>query len=295
MADGKSVLAVIRAARPTFRNNHDKLAFLVHASFLASGHVLTATGPSADDSFTSPSTDEVGIDHWNELEDNYVFVYINPEKGSKKVLVKCLVMGNKLVVDALAQGASEPVHLEIDVGQYIGEGSTSNYSTQFKNLDKLVKSLDTEILSKLNVSPKPSSLETGERSRRNINDCGVGIYEPTGPQPHPSGVVLPPVDPGGISDLFPGSGAGMYPRRDPGTGGSMLIGPNDPRWFGGGIGGQPGFLGGQPGVPPGARFDPYGPPGVPGFEPNRFARNPPRRGGGNHPDLEHFPGGSDFI
>jgi len=26
------------------------------------------------------------------------------------------------------------------------------------------------------------------------------------------------------------------------------------------------------GVPPGARFDPYGPPGVPGFEPNRFAR-----------------------
>lgn len=58
--------------------------------------------------------DEVGIDHWNELEDNYVFVYINPEKGSKKVLVKCLVMGNKLVVDALAQGASEPVHLEIE-------------------------------------------------------------------------------------------------------------------------------------------------------------------------------------
>ena len=26
------------------------------------------------------------------------------------------------------------------------------------------------------------------------------------------------------------------------------------------------------GVPQGARFDPYGPPGVPGFEPNRFAR-----------------------
>ncbi|MCI16107.1 putative proteasome inhibitor, partial [Trifolium medium] len=25
------------------------------------------------------------------------------------------------------------------------------------------------------------------------------------------------------------------------------------------------------GVPPGARFDPIGPPGVPGFEPNRFA------------------------
>ncbi|PKI55911.1 hypothetical protein CRG98_023696 [Punica granatum] len=52
------------------------------------------------------------------------------------------------------------------------------------------------------------------------------------------------------------------------------------------------------GVPPGARFDPYGPPDVPDFDPTRFMRNPPRRpggGGGIHPDLQHFPGGPDFI
>lgn len=55
----------------------------------------------------------MGIDHWNEVDDNYAFVYVNPEKGSKKVLVKCLVMNDKLLVDALADGASEPVHLEI--------------------------------------------------------------------------------------------------------------------------------------------------------------------------------------
>ncbi|KAJ0088239.1 hypothetical protein Patl1_31769 [Pistacia atlantica] len=117
-------------------------------------------------------------------------------------------------------------------------------------------------------------------------------------------VMLPPVNPGGVSDLFLvlvlecTQGTELCQincLRDPGSGGSMLIGPDDPRWFGGGIGGEPGFFGGQPGVPPGARFDPYGPPGVPGFEPNRFARNPRRPGGGNHPDLEHFPGGSDFI
>lgn len=133
----------------------------------------------------SGCVDEVGLDHWNELEDNYAFVYINPENGSKKVLVKCLVIDNVLVVDALAQGASEPVHLEIEydscrswfvtnsififfislslifyvggsVGQYVGDDGTANYSGQFKNLDKLVKFLDTEILSKLNGSPKPS-------------------------------------------------------------------------------------------------------------------------------------------
>lgn len=52
-------------------------------------------------------------EHWNEAEDEYSFVYVKPEKGSKKVLVKCLVLHDKLMVDALADGASTPIHLEI--------------------------------------------------------------------------------------------------------------------------------------------------------------------------------------
>lgn len=54
------------------------------------------------------------MDNWNEVEDNYAFVYSNPEKGSKKVLVKCLVMNDKLLVDVLKEGASEPLHLELE-------------------------------------------------------------------------------------------------------------------------------------------------------------------------------------
>lgn len=55
----------------------------------------------------------MGIDNWQELDDEYAFVYTNPEKGGKKVLVKCLAMHDKLLVDALAEGADEPVHLQI--------------------------------------------------------------------------------------------------------------------------------------------------------------------------------------
>ncbi|KAG8504182.1 hypothetical protein CXB51_002616 [Gossypium anomalum] len=301
MSNERSVMAVIRAARPSFRNDTDKIAFAVHATFLSSGFVLTAVGPNAlaENVISSPSTDEVGIDNWNQFEDHYAFVYANPEKGSNKVLVKCLLMNGKLLVDALAHGSSQPVHLEIDISNYVGENGNGNYSAQYKNLDKLVSNLDKEVISKLygtvstsGLSSNPSGLETG--SRRNVNGDGVRINEPPGPQPHPSGVVIPPVNPVGGSDLFPGPGAGMYPTRGDFGGGDMLLGPNDPRWFGG-LGGDHGFPGAQPGVPPGARFDPYGPPGVPGFEPNRFIRNPPRRpGGGTHPDLEHF-GGGDFI
>ncbi|XP_023545140.1 probable proteasome inhibitor isoform X4 [Cucurbita pepo subsp. pepo] len=247
MVNEQSVMAVIRATRPTFRNDNDKVAFAVHAIFLASGCVLTATGPPAftDAAFSSPSKDEISIEGWNELEDEYAYVYANLEKDSnwKKVIVKCLVMNGKLLIDALTDENSEPLHLEIDVEDIVNPNGGSNYSTQYRNLDTLVKRLGSGIFSKLGGYSKAT---TSNPAR------------------------------GGLSGD-----------------GSMLLGPNDPRWLG--VGRGPGFEGGQPGVPPGARFDPYGPPGVPGFEPFRFVRNPGRPGGGTHPDLEHFGDGSDFI
>ncbi|KAL1355385.1 hypothetical protein HN51_007441 [Arachis hypogaea] len=295
MVSDKTVLAVIRASRPTFRNQNDKIAFAVHSSFLASGYVLTATGSQAlsDTALSNSSNEEVAVDHWNELNDEYAFVYANPERGSKKVLLKCLVMNEILLVDALSEGSSEPVHLDINVGEYAGEDGGSNYSQQFKNLDKLVKIIDGDILSKFDGSANASSSnkrsETTERQE--IHETGTRFGDPAIPPNHPVGIAFPPVSIGSGSDLFPGTAAGMYPSRGGhNIGGSMLVGPNDPRFFGGfgGIGGEPGFPGGQLGVPPSARFDPYGPPGVPGFEPNRFTRNPRRPGYDAHPDLQHF-------
>ncbi|KAI4388087.1 hypothetical protein MLD38_000452 [Melastoma candidum] len=305
----KGVMAVMRASRPSFRNNHDRLAFAIHSSFLADGYSLYSTGIPA---FTSAASDpaqttsdatvheeEVGIDGWNAVDDEYAFIYVTPD-GKDKVLLKCLVIGDKLAVDALKYGANQPVHLEVDVNDFTGDSAATNYVAQFKNFEKLVKVLDTEILSKLSgASLSGSSRNDATRSgtdgqaTRNSSEPSV-LGEPWGPQIHPSGVVLPPVYPVGGSDLFPGPGAGMFPSRGGFVGGgSMLLGPNDPSWFGGLR--EPGFPGGQPGVPPGARFDPFGPPDVPGFEPGRFARNPRRPGGDVHPDLEHFRRDSDFI
>ncbi|KAJ4833505.1 hypothetical protein Tsubulata_008005 [Turnera subulata] len=306
--DDKSVMAVIRAARPSFRNMHDKAAFAVHASFLSSGYILTATGPPAfsDTALSSTSTDEVGTENWNDREGEYAFVYVKPEKGGKRVLVKCLAMNDTLQVDALADGAPEPAHAEIDVNEFVAQNSGSNYAEQYKNLDKLVKKLNDGILSKLDgasssssssskqsSSTKPTSVETTDGSRH-IDDPSTILHED--PQAYHPGMVYPPVpvSPYGVSDLYPGAGAGMYPGRgSSGIGGGMLLGPNDPRWFGG-SGVEPGLPGGPTGIPPGARFDPYGPPGVPGFEPGRFTRNP-RPGGRTHPDLEHFGNDSDYI
>ncbi|KAL9247381.1 hypothetical protein vseg_020820 [Gypsophila vaccaria] len=288
MATEKSVMAVIRASRPSFRNNQDKVAFVVHASFLASGFVLTATGAPAfaDNSLSSSTSDEVGIEGWNEVEDEYAFVYANPEKGNKKVLVKCLVLGDKLMVDALSDGASEPVHLDINVDEFVADTSANDYNSQYKNLGKLVSSLESEVLSKLDGTSAGSHLSGGTSRPRTSEEPNRYIEGSGNSQEYPTGYILPPVNPVGGSDLFPSGGAGIYPPRGGFGGGSMFIGPEDPRWFGGG--GFPGIPGGFGGPPPGARFDPYGPPGLPGFDPGNVGRYPrgPIPEGGTNPDLE---------
>nr|GMC93749.1 probable proteasome inhibitor [Ipomoea batatas] len=158
MATDKTVMMIIRASRPTFRNPYDKVAFAVHASFVASGFVLLATGPSAfaDDPFSSAFADEVGIDHWNDFEDNYGFIYSTPEGNSKKVLVKCLVMNGKLLVDALWEGTSTIRHLELNVQDYVENGG-ANYDSQYKNFGTLVEKVNKEILSKGSSAVKSST------------------------------------------------------------------------------------------------------------------------------------------
>ncbi|KAF8093737.1 hypothetical protein N665_0379s0027 [Sinapis alba] len=298
MANSDTVMLVIRSSRPQFRNNLDKIAFVVHASFIVSGYKLVATGRPAfaeDALSSSPTRGEVGIEGWNEFNE-YAFVYA--KKGAKKILVKCLAIDDKLLVDAIAEGGREPAHLEIEVGNYVGESrEDGDYDAQFKNLGKLVTDLQNQILYKVDEGLKPVPPRTRSSSEMN-QESESGYYVrrpvPLGPQIHPSGVVVPPIPGPGYSDLIPGPGAGVYPVRGGFGDGSMLVGPNDPRMFPG-VGDQPGFMGPpQPGVPPpGARYDPIGP----GFEPGRLGRQPPRRPGDIHPDLEHFPRGygSDYI
>lgn len=49
MASASGVLAVIRAAHPELKSKPDKLAFAIHATFLASGYRLVGTGAAEGD------------------------------------------------------------------------------------------------------------------------------------------------------------------------------------------------------------------------------------------------------
>ncbi|WZZ17425.1 hypothetical protein YC2023_110514 [Brassica napus] len=193
MANSQTVMLVIRSARPSFRNYRDKVAFVLHASFVASGfRVVAADGMR-----------EVGIEGWNEF-DEYAFVYA---KGSKKFLVKCFAIEDKLLVDALDEGGKEPAHIEIEPEKYAAEsGVESDYDAQFKNLGKLVSDLQDELLYKLDEGLKPVA-STSQSSSESNKESESGYYGRKRPVPS-----FPPVI-GGFGD------------------GSMLVGPNDLRMF----------------------------------------------------------------
>ncbi|KAK9920565.1 hypothetical protein M0R45_029118 [Rubus argutus] len=315
MASDKSVMAVIRAARPSFRNKNDKVAFAIHACFVASGYELIATGRpafSADAlSSSSSSTEEVGLDQWNELENEYAFVYANPENGSKKVLVKCLVINGTLSVDAVADGPSQNVYCELNVDDYVEETGGNNYSTHYKNLETLVKNVNTRVLSKLHGCSSPSSTSNPPRvGYQPVNDLypGPGDRYPGGGNdlyPGAGTGMYPTRYPGSCNDLYPGPGAGMFPTRGGFDDGSMtkrivdLVTLDSL--------GSLGFLEDYrvPAILGLVLKDHLvflqvlalihmGPPGIPDLDPD-FARRPQGLGSRIHPDLEQPGSGSDYI
>ncbi len=57
---------------------------------------------------------EVGIDGWNEMDGAYAFRYTGNELGlSKSVTVKCLAIGDSLLIDAVSSDVDTPVNLEL--------------------------------------------------------------------------------------------------------------------------------------------------------------------------------------
>lgn len=122
---------------------------------------------------------------------------------------------------------------------------------------------------------------------------GVGGNDLVPPGLHPPGISPIPGRPlGGLGGGAPGLG-----------GGGMHVGPHHPMFGPGRLGGT---MGGGPGgippddLPPGARWDPIAPPGLPGFRPGDF--RPEREGHGRprppmHPDVMQpgaGGGGDDF-
>uniref|UniRef100_A0A453MXH7 PI31 proteasome regulator N-terminal domain-containing protein n=1 Tax=Aegilops tauschii subsp. strangulata TaxID=200361 RepID=A0A453MXH7_AEGTS len=254
MVTAEAAMAVVRAARPFFRSAHDGLAFAANAAFLADGYSLCAVGRSA--LFDPlPADEEVGIEGWNSMDNCYAFLYSKDEEEGKKkcIFMKCVVIADFLAIDAMDLEAQheEPFHVQINVKDFFSEVQTRNYKDLYKSFTDFINILNLSLLAELNGKDAAASQNPNAESSSSINS-----------------LIYPPVVLFGRDDTFPAPGAGFYPHSGE-TGGSMHVGPNDPCFFPS----TPSTPFGDPGsVPPGGRYDPIGPPDVPGFEPSRFVR-----------------------
>jgi len=193
-------------------------------------------------------------------------------------LLKALRLGNQLLVHALAVEQGQPLSLDLNVQDYINNENFSDIDNLYRNIDQLVELFSKNIMSKL--LPSIEDIRTPPSSNSSSSQNQSTPLSPSGYQP-------PDYDPLRIGPPRTGT---PYPSRPPlggGIGGDdLLAGPGGgfgflPGFGGGGVYGGPAYGGlvgpNHPGFgirnphapqfplgsyPPGARFDPYGPPGV---------------------------------
>jgi len=230
----------------------------------------------------TPKASEVVIpEGWNS-SDAYHFRY--RYRDEKLYIIKCLSLGEKFLVHAL-DPKNNVFYFEFNLADFIGS-NLENYETVYKDLDTLISLLKINILNKLNP-PTPQEKERERPSPlREEEGYAYNPYYGTrseGERYYPGGFGI------GGEDLFPPSPfqpGFVDPYRGEGGPGS-LVGPNHPG-FGPvndpfrGRGPFPGR--GRGGLaPPGARFDPFGPPGSNfpfGPDPNHFPPPGGNFGGG---------------
>mmetsp|Transcript_42554 Transcript_42554/g.76297 ORF Transcript_42554/g.76297 Transcript_42554/m.76297 type:complete len:303 (-) Transcript_42554:1643-2551(-) len=285
--------AVIRASRPKFRDGCDRVAFAAHAFLLGKSLKLVAVGKAADEAAGSSDAlremEEVGIEGWADLPDMYAFFYL-PEAEGKPVLLKCLrAGGNKLLLQAAALGSTdEPQVAEVEVEKYTID--SADLMNGYSDLEGLATLLDKSIkLQSFETKPhavsQPSAPKNDDQAQQR-NDPGMDDPLRDGPPRFGRGVgFMPPRMPGmgvGTGDMMPGG----FVAPGGGFGGGMHMGPMDPN-FSGSLR-HPHEIG-QGSVPAGARYDPIGPPGMRGYNPEDFQRGR-GRGFGVHPDLGPPPG-----
>jgi hypothetical protein len=117
MATPGAVLAIVRAARPHFRHRADALVFALHATLLAEGLVLVAVGGAAEvePPRAGAPLSEAGHDGWNAAPDEYAFRYRKEGAAAAQgtVVLKALVVGDKLLVDAAPPSPGAAAHVEL--------------------------------------------------------------------------------------------------------------------------------------------------------------------------------------
>jgi len=265
---------------------HDALVLLVHAVLARAGFKLVALGE------TGALVEEKQIPaEWNASKEAWALRYRH-SRSSLTFVVKALSLGDQLLVHAAAlelTSTQPPCSLQLRVADFMSPNavfSTVPEWTRIINRDslprlvseierQLVRSLVPEV-GDLSKQSDTTAQRVDQRSEQGNDPLRIPPRQPLSPpRPDPlrdgPGGFGNPYGPGGFGvgrGDMPGPGHPLFPPGRGGwdEGGGNLVGPNHPGFgplvrdpFARPQGGRGDGFGGHP---PGARFDPFGPPGV---------------------------------
>eukprot|EP01119_Soliformovum_irregulare_P005992 TRINITY_DN17734_c0_g1_i1.p1 TRINITY_DN17734_c0_g1~~TRINITY_DN17734_c0_g1_i1.p1 ORF type:complete len:316 (+),score=46.39 TRINITY_DN17734_c0_g1_i1:75-1022(+) len=288
----------LKDAKVPLRSKFDGLVLFLHNIMKLLDFRCVGCGDQTDD-----SADVIAPAGWNSSSDSWSFKYRHP-RSTMTFVLKCLQMGDQILVHALAIEVNEVHSLQLNITDWTNSSAAlDDYDALFKDTAKLVQTFRSEITNRLlpedtkhgyglakqqTVTSTNSNNSRSNQDRRDplrddrydplredplrVPNSGGRRYipPPMGFEPFGGGG-MPMVPPFGMghNDLSPFGNPYMGPTF--GGSGGNLMGPNHPGFFQGGRGG--GIPRGA--HPPGARFDPYGPPGMGFPEPDGDEFMPP--------------------
>uniref|UniRef100_A0A8D0TBI9 Proteasome inhibitor PI31 subunit n=1 Tax=Sus scrofa TaxID=9823 RepID=A0A8D0TBI9_PIG len=226
------------------------------------GRFQCCPGPSDKKSELLPA-------EWNSNKDLYVLRYESKD-GSRKLLVKAVTVENSMIINVLECGSQQVSDLTLNLNDYIDSEHLVDFHRAYKNSEELRSRIVSGIITpihehwdKASVSPHR---EFPPATAREVDPLRIHPHHPHTSQQPPWSDPLGPFAVGG-EDLDP-----FGCRR-----GGMIVDPlrsGFPRALIDPSSGLPNRL--PPGaVPPGARFDPFGPIGTSPSGPNPDHLPPP--------------------
>ncbi|XP_070533721.1 proteasome inhibitor PI31 subunit-like [Ptychodera flava] len=250
-------------------SGNDSIVCYLHWCMIHNGFRCIGSGEEAPKGETRPKKSELLPCGWNSSQDCYTLRY-QPNDGDETYLFKAIPLEETLLVHVMRMSDETVATLNVEVDRYTNTQQLGNFESAYQNLEELHDNFKKEIIDDLKNDEKktkgeasslrderlPSNTQQERRSRRDEDDDPLRVGPPRRPyasrQPE-WGEPSNPLDIG-RGDLDPFH-----------AGGGMLM---DPMRSGFPRGGIPDPSAGLPGrlprgaVPPGARFDPFGPPGT---------------------------------
>lgn len=232
----KGLELCLHAFRDQIKSESDSLILFVHWYLIQKGFQCIVDGRNS----------EILPDNWNSNGTEYIISYTSNSKGYE---MKALVVEDSLIINLMKKSDERTANITCIVKDHI-TNYKANFQERFMNLEDLNEKLETEFTPLTNSTKPSEQLEKSAETRTEpiVDPLRVGPPRIGGYNPQQQ---YPPPDNYGRSDLEPFGG--FDPLR---SGGGMIFDPfrggnRNPR--------IPSNL--PPGaVPPGARYDPFGPP-----------------------------------